>query len=112
MTVGDMYFVLPGTGGDPVETLRYEALRTGLQDYALLKLAQDALSSSAASELFSQVGKLVMRTEDLSEFSKVNDSCCDDDDIIHAEELYSLDPDDYDAAMHLVVHALASLGRE
>jgi len=37
---GDMAFVYPGIHGGPVLTHRYEALRAGIQDYELLKLAE------------------------------------------------------------------------
>ncbi|MFH0964861.1 MAG: DUF4091 domain-containing protein [Planctomycetota bacterium] len=39
-TAGDMFFVYPGAHGGPVPTVRLEALRAGIQDYELLRLAE------------------------------------------------------------------------
>lgn len=100
--VGDMYFVLPGLNGDPVETLRYEALRMAVQDFELLKMVERTLSSSAAAKLISEATKLILRTDDVSDFAKVD--ICD----INATDLYSLDPNDYESATHLIIEALAS----
>lgn len=51
---GDLYFVLPGLDGRPVETLRYEALRMAVQDYELLRMADQVLPPGQAREIFEQ----------------------------------------------------------
>jgi hypothetical protein len=98
---GDMYFVLPGNDGAPVETLRYEGLRTGFQDYELLKLAERLLPPDAAQALFTRAFACILRVGSLQAFSEVATA--------KAENLYSLDPSDYQAARRLVLEALDNL---
>ena len=45
----DMWFVLPGADGWPVETVRYEGMRMAAQDFELLKLVERTLSPEAAA---------------------------------------------------------------
>jgi len=95
---GDMFFVLPGNDGAPVETLRYEALRTAVQDYELLKLAERTLPAAAMKDLLDQAFGLVLRAGSIRDFAGVGTAT--------AETLYSLDPRDYQAARRLVLEAL------
>jgi hypothetical protein len=96
---GDMNFVLPGADGYPVETLRYEALRVGIQEYALLKLAEKRLSKAAMADLTAQIWKKLLHTDNVGDFARVNQ--------LQPTDLYSLDPADYAAARKLVIEALA-----
>jgi hypothetical protein len=96
---GDMYFVLPGKDGSPVETLRYEALRLGIQDFELLKMVEQKLPIGAAKEVFEKAFHRILRSNSPQDFSSV-DRCS-------AEELYSLDPQDYQEARRLLLEALS-----
>jgi hypothetical protein len=98
-SAGDMFFVLPGLDGAPVETLRYEALRTAAQDYELLKLAERTLPPDEAQVLFDEVFTLILRADSIRDFVQVATA--------RAEELYSLDPQDYQAARRLLLEAMA-----
>ena len=94
-----MFFVLPGKDGAPVETLRYEALRTAAQDYELLKLAERTLPPDEGQALFDEVFALILRVHSIRNFAQVATA--------RAEELYSLDPQDYQAARRTVLEAVA-----
>jgi len=96
---GDMFFVLPGKDGDPVETLRYESLRTAAQDYELLKLAERTLPAEEARALFDQAFAHILCTDTIRDFANVGTA--------KAEGLYSLDPQDYQAARRLLLEAIA-----
>jgi hypothetical protein len=95
---GDMFFVLPGNDGAPVETLRYEALRTAVQDYELLKLAERTLPAAALKALLERAYGLILRACSIRDFAGAGTAS--------AETLYSLDPQDYQAARRLVLEAL------
>jgi len=94
---GDMYFVLPGRDGAPVETLRYEALRVAVQDYELLHMARNKASASQAVETAFQQ---ILRTRNIADFARVGSA--------QPEELYSLDPADYQRARQIILDALES----
>jgi hypothetical protein len=96
---GDMFFVLPGKDGAPVETLRYEAMRTAAQDYELLKLAERSLPAGQMKAIMDEAFARIMHTDTLQDMVRVATA--------RAEELYSLDPKDYQAARQLVLDALA-----
>jgi hypothetical protein len=97
-SAGDMYFVLPGKDGAPVETLRYEALRAAAQDYELLKLAERTLPDAKAKLLFERAFHLILRADSLRALAEVATA--------NAEGLYSLDAQDYQAARRLILEAL------
>jgi hypothetical protein len=97
-SAGDMFFVLPGKDGAPVETLRYEAMRAAAQDHELLKLAERTLSADEAQALFDRAFARVLRTGSIEDFAQLGTA--------RAENLYSLDPDDYQAARRLVLKAI------
>jgi hypothetical protein len=96
---GDMFFVLPGKDGAPVETLRYEALRAAAQDYELLRLAERTLPADKARAVFDQAFAHILRTDTIRDFANVATA--------RAEDLYSLDAQDYQAARRLVLEAIA-----
>jgi hypothetical protein len=97
---GDMYFVLPGKDGAPVETLRYEALRAGIQDYELLKLVEKSLPPGEAQAVIEQALRRILRAESGQDFARVGQA--------QAEELYSLDPQDYQEARRVLLEALSA----
>jgi hypothetical protein len=95
---GDMYFVLPGKDGAPVETLRYEGLRAGVQDYELLKLVERSLPETEASTAIEKAFAKVLRTKNIADFANVAQA--------NPQDLYSLDPLDYQAARQILLDAL------
>lgn len=97
-SAGDMYFVLPGLDGAPIETLRYEALRMAVQDYELLRMVANALPAARARVVIDEAISCILRTQSLGDFAKVS--------IAKASELYSLDPADYHAARLVLIKAL------
>ncbi|MBL7200894.1 MAG: DUF4091 domain-containing protein [Anaerolineae bacterium] len=98
-SAGDMFFVLPGKDGAPVETLRYEALRMAAQDYELLRLAERVLPANQAGELLEAAFARILRADKISDFAGVASA--------RAEDLYSLHPADYQAARRMVLEAIA-----
>jgi hypothetical protein len=99
---GDMFFVMPGKDGAPVETLRYEGLRTGVQDYELVALAKRVLPAAAAEEALAAALGRILHTDDIADFGGVYRA--------RAEELYSLDPGDYQAARRIILEAIDGAG--
>jgi hypothetical protein len=95
---GDMYFVLPGKDGAPVETLRYEGLRCGVQDYELLKLVERTLDPAEASAVIEKAFEKILRTKNIADFADVAQA--------NPQDLYSLDPLDYQAARRILLDAL------
>lgn len=95
---GDLYFVLPGKDGAPVETLRYEALRTAVQDYELIKMVERSLPIEQAKAVIDRALSSILRVNSLKAFSEVA--------VKRAEELYSLDPVDYHTARKILIDAL------
>jgi len=95
---GDMFFVLPGKDGVPVETLRSEALRSAIQDYELLKLVEHSLPAEQASAVIAAAFKYILRTASIEDFANMDNP--------RPETLYSLDPQDYQAARRLLLEAL------
>jgi hypothetical protein len=95
---GDMSFVMPGNDGAPVETLRFEALRTAVQDYELLKMVESKFPAKQAKAIIDRALECILRVESLKEFYEVA--------VKRAEELYSVDPTDYHAARKILLDAL------
>ncbi len=99
---GDMYFVLPGKDGAPVETLRYEALRAAVQDYELLKLAERTLPTRVAQAAFDAACARILKTDNIADFADVAE--------VAPETLYSLEPADYRAARRVILEAFEGEG--
>jgi hypothetical protein len=95
---GDMFFVLPGRDGTPVETLRYEAMRAAAQDYELLKLAERTLPTEQARAAVERAFAHILRTDSIRALAEVATA--------RAEDLYSLDPQDYQAARRIMLEAI------
>ncbi|EGZ08783.1 hypothetical protein PHYSODRAFT_288604 [Phytophthora sojae] len=98
--VGDMYFVLPGRDGWPVETLRLESLRFAGQAFELLALAQEKLAPAQMQQLQRTVAEQILRSSDFEEFGRCGDRA--------REDLYSLDPLDYQRAKTIILETLAA----
>ncbi|KAG7393061.1 hypothetical protein PHYBOEH_006184 [Phytophthora boehmeriae] len=98
--VGDMYFVLPGLDGWPVETLRLESLRFAGQAFELLALAQETLAPAQMQQLQHTVAEQILRSSDFEEFGRCADRA--------REDLYSLDPLDYQRAKTIILDTLAA----
>ena len=90
--------MLPGRDGYPVETLRYEALRTAVQDYELLKLTERTLPPDEAEALFTEAFSHILRAESIRDFVNIPTA--------KAETLFSLDPMNYQAARRLLLTAM------
>lgn len=101
---GDLFFVLPGKDGKPVETLRYEAMRTAVQDYELLKLVEKQLPDSESDPLMQQVFEQILNTDNIEDFANVW--------TVKADSLYSLDPVDYQQARELLLQGLESVKQD
>jgi hypothetical protein len=97
---GDMYFVLPGNNGKPVETLRYEGLRSAVQDYELLKMAERDLSEPESTSVFQHAFECIIKADQVNGLS----------DPLHGqpEDFYSLNPVDYQSARAILIKALES----
>ena len=92
-----MFFVLPGNDGVPVETLRYEALRQGIQDFELLKLLEQKLPVETAQAAIQKALSCILRAPSLGEFANAG--------TVNAASLYSLEPQDYQAARGIILDA-------
>jgi hypothetical protein len=101
-SAGDMYFVLPGPDGEPVETLRYEAMRRAIQDYELLKLAERTLSAEKMATVSTAAFAQILRTVDVRDFAGVGRQ----HNGVSAADLYSTDPEDYERARQIVLDAV------
>jgi len=93
-----MFFVLPGKDGAPVETVRYEALRTAVQDYELIKLVERQLDPAEARDAIDRAFARILHTRDVADFTRVYE--------LPAEALYSLDAGDYAAARRVLLESL------
>lgn len=102
---GDMFFVLPGRDGTPVETLRYEALRVAAQDYELLKLVERVLPDDQARTAIQAAMGKILQPDALERFADPARAA-----FAGAQTLYSLDPEDYQAARRILLDALSQAG--
>jgi hypothetical protein len=100
-----MFFVLPGRDGAPVETLRYEALRVAAQDYELLKLVERALPEDRAQAAIQAAMDRILQPGALEHLADPARAA-----YIGATALYSLDPEDYQAARRTLLAALSQTG--
>jgi hypothetical protein len=98
-----MFFVLPGKDGAPVETLRYEALRAAAQDYELLRLAERTLPPDRAQTVLAEAFALILCADATSGLAEVAEAA--------PEDLYSLDPQDYQAARRLLLESIVQAQR-
>jgi len=95
---GDMFFVYPGGDGQPVRSLRTETLLLGIQDFELVALARaEAERRPEVRAAIEQAFARIVRA-DLAAFAAVNERA--------AETLYSLAPEDYEAARRGIIEAM------
>ena len=99
---GDMFFVLPGKDGAPVETLRYEAMRAAAQDFELLRLVERTLPHHLAQDAIKAAMDKILGPNALQGFA--------DPATAPTKALYSLDPADYQAARRTLMDALSQAG--
>jgi hypothetical protein len=55
---GDMYFVYPGQGG-PLDSMRWELLRQGIQDYEALRIATEKAENAGRKDLLKKLNEAV-----------------------------------------------------
>lgn len=55
---GDMYFVYPGKDG-PLDGMRWELFRQGIQDYEVLRIAQELAEKAGRKDLLKRLGSAV-----------------------------------------------------
>ena len=112
LPAGDMYFVLPGPDGAPVETLRYESLRAAIQDYELLRLVESRLTAPEAAAVIARAYDKVFRTNDMADFAKVGGvgptAALSTPATVRPQDLYSLDPADFVEARQILLEALGA----
>ena len=89
-SAGETNFVYPSRGGYPLLSLRYMALKRGISDYELLKMAE-----AKCPQILQEVYHRLFSMESLSDFYKNPDT-----------RPYSLNYDDYQAAKLLLLQAL------
>ena len=94
---GDMGFTYPGRDGRPVETVRYEIFRQGIQDAELINLLKKENAKLAVS-ILPQVFEKIIKAKKMSDFASTNTRS--------AESLYSLESNDYTEARRLLLDAL------
>jgi hypothetical protein len=96
---GDTCFVYPGRGGQCLLSLRYLALKRGIEDY---ELAQMVKRRPGGGEAVARALSRVLRESELAKWDFFD---------VHGREAYmSLDSADYDAARGILLDALT--GRE
>ncbi|HUU29459.1 MAG TPA: DUF4091 domain-containing protein [archaeon] len=57
---GDMFFVYPGEEG-PLDSMRWELMRQGIQDYEALRMAWEMAQKAGRKDLLEKLGKAVRR---------------------------------------------------
>ncbi len=93
---GDTCLVYPGKGGQCLKSLRYLALRRGIEDIELAQMVKKTVPD--AEGVLSQALHCVLREYDLSKW--------DFDDYFGREKYFSLDAGDYEAAGNILIDAL------
>jgi hypothetical protein len=99
---GDMSFVMPGLDGAPVETLRYEGLRMAAQDYELLRLVERSLPEEEAQKVIQEAFGCILKNDSIEAFADAGTA--------KPEDLYSLDPADYQEARKVLLEAVGKVG--
>ncbi len=93
---GDTCFVYPGKGGQCFRSLRYLALRRGIEDFELCQMVKERCAHG--EELASKASAMVLREPDLGKW--------DFDDKLGREKYLSLDRADYEGARDMLIDAL------
>lgn len=92
---GDTCFVYPGNGGQCLLSLRYLALKRGMEDFELMQMVK---ALPGGRDVIDRALACVLRVSDLSAW--------DFNDFNGREKYFSLDGADYDAARQILIDAL------
>lgn len=90
---GDTNFVYPAANGAPLKTLRYMALKRGIQFYELLERLRDTGDEAALAEAYA----FVVRERDIRQYYAAPHTL---------EDMCSLNPDDYAAMKRFLLQKL------
>lgn len=90
---GETNFVYPAANGAPLKTLRYKALKRGIQLYELLERLRDTGDAEALEKAYS----FVVRERDIRQYYTTPHTL---------EDMCSLNPDDYLAMKRFVIEKL------
>ncbi len=93
---GDTCFVYPGKGGQCLKSLRYLALRRGIEDYELCQMVKETVAD--ADTMIAEALRHVLREPDVGKW--------DFDDEDGRERYLSLDGVDYEGARNRLIDAL------
>ena len=92
---GDTCFVYPSRGGEPLLSLRYFALKRGIEDFELARMVMSAPDGRAVLE---RVWKLIIREPDIRQWEYV--------DGMDTSVMYSANWEEYEKARALMLEAL------
>lgn len=95
---GDTNFVYPSNNGRPLLTLRYKNLKRGIEDFELIRRVK--MSCPDNKELLGRIKDTIFRCRDWTQYPPGKKK--------NAEELYSLDYNDYRVARRMLLKALSS----
>ncbi len=95
---GDTCFVYPGCSNSPLLSLRYKALKRGIEDFELVRMIQEI--HAAPEIIVDRIRNKILKTKDIRNFHYSLGK--------KAEELYSLDYDDYREVRNLLLNELDS----
>lgn len=93
---GDTNFVYPSSNGRPLLTLRYKALKRGIEDFELISLLKEKRAD--CEKILKKVWKCIFKSTDITGFYDAE---------AKAETLYSLDYKDYEKAKNILLDALS-----
>jgi len=99
---GDTNFVYPSNNGRPLLTLRYKNLKRGIEDFELIRRVK--MSCPDYKELLGRIKDTIFRCQDWTQYPPGKKRS--------AEELYSLDYNDYRVARRMLLEALISNNRK
>ncbi len=93
---GDTHFVYPSHNGRPLLTLRYKALKRGIEDFELISLLREKVPHS--EQILEKVWSCIFKTTDITRFYEAGAT---------PEALYSLNDEDYEKAKEILLNALS-----
>ena len=93
---GDTNFVYPSSNGRPLLTLRYKALKRGIEEFELITMLRKKRDDS--DEILREVWNSIFRTTDITRFYDTG---------AKPETIYSLDHEDYEKARNILLSALS-----
>lgn len=99
---GDLNFVYPAGDMDVLLTLRWKALRRGIEDFELL----DRLKKLGKDDIVTKVYDLILKEKDIARFFKADGSHA-----LALGEMCSLDYNEYEQARNLMLDTLGTITR-